>query len=214
MVELLTVLAIIGLLAVLSVSAVSSLRSTSLSTAGTEMVGVFAMARQHSISNDDYTAFVIQTTGTSACSAYCLLELPQKTDGTQDLSFASTWSQLTPWRFLPKGVVFENNPTSDTFMTTLPSTSLPPSAQTLPTLSFQGAPINLNNGMIVQCYQPDGTLIPVPNGPLAAGGSLQLKLIEGTADALGNTTNTSAGGADYYNLYFLANTGTTKIGRP
>jgi prepilin-type N-terminal cleavage/methylation domain-containing protein len=204
--ELLVVLTIISILSFLAVQSVSSLRSTALSTAGNQLVDVFAMARQNSISKNDYTAVIIQTTGPGACSAYCLLELPTQPDGTR----GTLWNELTPWRFLPKGVVFENHQANDTFM----STTLNSSATTPPTLpvslpnsySFQGSQINfITTPPVVQCYQPDGTLI-------GAQQSLALRLIEGTADTSGSTSNT--GKANYYDIYFMANTGTTQIGCP
>ena len=214
--ELLVVLTIMGILSVLAVSSVSSLRSTALSATGNQMVDVFAYARQHAISNNDYTAVVILTSGSSACSAYSLLELPpSSTDGSR----GTAWTQLTAWKYLPKGVVFENisanASTSDTFI----ASSLNPSAVTppagvlpvaLPTsYPFQGSQLNLTTTgtAIVQCFQPDGTLI--------GGQPLTLRLIEGTAITTTTPATTSpTGGTDYYDLYFVANTGTTKIGRP
>ena len=199
--ELLVVLTIMGILSAVTVSSISSLRSTALSMAGNQVVDVFAMARQNSISKNDYTAVVILTSGTNAGTAYCLLELPSQQDGSQ----GTAWTQLTQWRYLPKGVVFENGQANDTFMATPPWTSLPAATSSLLSgCSFQGSPINLTTAATVQCYQPDGTL-------LGGQSSLTLRLIEG-ADVSGTISNT--GGSNYYDLYFLGNTGTTKIGRP
>jgi hypothetical protein len=216
LVELLTVMAIMSVLAVLAVSSISSLRATSLSASGNQLVDVFAMARQNSISKNDYTAVVILTTGTSACSAYSLIELPSQVDGTRGAS----WTELTPWRYLPTGVVFESSQANDTFMAnTLNTATQPPmlplslSAGFPSGYPFQGSSIDLTApGVVVQCFQPDGTLIWPLTGAQASQ-PLVLRLIEGTADpTTGKTTNNS--GPDYYDLYFLANTGTTKIGRP
>ena len=211
LVELLVVMAIMGILSTLAVLSISSLQSASLTTAGNQLVDVFAVARQNSISKNDFTAVVIQTTGTSACSGYCLLELARQPDGTT----GSDWTQLTSWRFLPRGVVFERNQANDTFMSSLPWASMPSPSSATPTFltscPFQGSPINLTTSAIVQCFQPDGTLI---------GGqqSLTLRLIRGASDASGNTTYTGAtvsgNEVSYYDLYFVANMGTTQIGRP
>ena len=55
-----------------------------LSSSGNQLVDVFAMARQNSISKNDFTAIVILTSGTTACSAYCLMELPRQADLNSD----------------------------------------------------------------------------------------------------------------------------------
>jgi prepilin-type N-terminal cleavage/methylation domain-containing protein len=205
--ELLMVLAIMGILSALAVSSISSLRSAGLSASGNQLVDVFAMARQNSISKNDFTAVVILTQGPEACSAYSLLELPGQPDGTMGTS----WTQLTPWRYLPKGIVFENDQASiDTFMTTLPWASLPaPTSTLLTSCPFQGSQINLTMAAIMQCYQPDGTLI--------GGQPLRLRVIEGTANSAGTVTyngaTVSGAQVSYYDLYFIANTGATKVGR-
>ncbi len=221
MVELLVVLTITGILSVLAVSSVSSLRSTALSASGNQLVDVFAMARQNSISKNDFTAVVILTSGTAASSAYCLIELPPN---SADGSRGSDWVQLSPWKYLPKGVVFEKGltPDPDTFVTppaTAPTTatmpaiwsslvSLPSSPSTLLTnFPFQGSQINLTSAgnAVVQCFQPDGTI--------KGGQPLTLRLIQGTADSSGASSAIGSGN-EYYDVYFVSNTGTTKIGRP
>jgi prepilin-type N-terminal cleavage/methylation domain-containing protein len=206
LVEMLVVLTIMGILSALTVSSISSLRSTVLSATGNQLVDVFAMARQNSLTKNGFTAVVVRAQGTGACSAYCLLQLVRQDDGT----FGS-WTELSPWRYLPAGVVFENNQTTiDTFMLTAPALPSP-----LPTsYLFQGSPIDLTAaGTVVQCYQPDGTLI----NTLSNGHALQLRLIEGKADTTGSVTYSGAtvAGAQvsYYDLFFIANTGITKIGR-
>src|ERR1700690_1784396 len=82
LVEMLMVLAIMSALAVFTMSSVSSLRSTALSSSGNHMVDVFAMARQNSISKNDYTAIVILAQGASAYRAYCLMEWVRPDDGS------------------------------------------------------------------------------------------------------------------------------------
>jgi prepilin-type N-terminal cleavage/methylation domain-containing protein len=201
--EMLVVLAIMAILAVLAAQSVGALRSEKLTTAGNQMVDVFAMARQNSISNNDFTAVVVQTTGTRACAAYSLWELARQTDGT----LATAWTQVTVWKFLPKGVVFESGTSLDTFMASTVSSTVFPFSSVAPTYTFLGTQIS---SVAVQCYQPDGTLIGEQ--------SLQLRLVEGTADpGTGNTTyqGTTVSGTQvsYYDIFFIGNTGTTKIGR-
>lgn len=177
LVEVLSVIAIISVLTLTTVS-YSILKSSALTSSGNQMVDVFAMARQNSIAKDDYTAVVINTQGTGACKAYCLLELTRNDDGT-----FSSWTALTPWRYLGNGVVFEDTPSTtsiDTFMQTSASASLPTALPT--SFPFQGQSINLNSSttIAVQCYQSDGTLVGAQ--------PLRLRLVEGAVDSSGNLT--------------------------
>lgn len=206
MVELLIVLTIMGILSGLTVSSITMLRSTALTTAGNNMADVVAMARQNSITKNDFTALVIRTQGTNALSTYCIIELARQPDGT----FGS-WTEVSPWRYLPKGVIFENNQsTIDSFMlNSLSSSALP---VPLPTsFPFQGGQVDLTSNVnVVQCYQPDGTMVGEQ--------SLRLRMIEGSADpATGAITyqgaQTAGTEVSYYDLYFIANTGLIKIAR-
>lgn len=206
LVEILSVIVIVSILTLTTLS-FSVLRSSALTSSGNQIVDVFAMARQNSIAKNDYTAVVIDTQGTGACKAYCLLELTRRDDGT----FGS-WTAVTPWRYLGNGVVFEDTAATasiDTFMQTSASASLPvPLPSSFP---FQGQSINLNSaGIAVQCYQSDGTLV--------GSQPLRLRLVEGIVDSNGNLTyqgaKPSGTQVSYYDLVFVANTGVTKIERP
>ena len=213
-----------SVLAVLTAASLSSLHSANLSSSGNQLVDVFAMARQNSISKNDFTAIVILTSGTTACSAYCLMELPRQVDLNSDGSVPTpTWTVLTNWKFLPTGVVFDYGdatPANDTFMTTwLNGATTPPMLPVaLPaTVNFQGTQV-ATSGAVVECYQPDGTLIWPPSQVIPSGQTLRLRLLEGTANTSGVITYTGATSSgnqvSYYDLYFIANTGNTKIGRP
>lgn len=206
LVELLAVLAIMSVLAAFTITSISSSRSTSLSSSGNQTVDMFAAARQNSISKNAYTAVVIKSQGSSAYSAYCLLELTRKDDGS-----LNAWKAITPWRYLGQGIVFEKGQPTDTFLSTSGSVSLP---QDLPTsFPFQGQQINLVSDTVYQCYQPDGTLLGGQNA------ALRLRLIEGQIDpSNGAFTYQGAMAAgqkiSYYDLVFVSNTGITKIERP
>jgi prepilin-type N-terminal cleavage/methylation domain-containing protein len=206
LVETLTVLVIMSILAVLGMSSFSSLRSTTLTSSGNQMVDVFAMARQNSISKNAYTAVVIKSQGTGAYSAYCLLQLTRQDDGS-----LGAWTAITPWRYLGRGVVFESGQTNDTFTST--SINLP---ALLPTaFNFQGQQINLTSTTVYQCYQPDGTLSAQPASPTR----MVLRLIEGAVDPTSGAftyqgTMVSGQEVSYYDLVFVGNTGMTKIERP
>jgi prepilin-type N-terminal cleavage/methylation domain-containing protein len=201
LVEMLMVLAIMSALAVFTMSS------------GNQMVDVFAMARQNSISKNDYTAIVILAQGASAYRAYCLMEWVRPDDGS-----LGQWTELTPWRFLPQGTVFEpvngsSNLANDTFIsssvTALPTPTFPPTFPTLPTnLSFQGQAIDLSSSAnaVVQYYQPDGTLSTQPQAGLI------LRLVEGQVNPSSGALTYQ--GSSYYDLVFVSNTGVTKIRRP
>jgi prepilin-type N-terminal cleavage/methylation domain-containing protein len=204
LVETLTVLAVMSILTVLTLSSVSVLRSTTLASSGNQMADVFAMARQNSISQNAYTAVVIKSQGTGAYSAYCLLQLVRQDDGT-----FGAWTEITPWRYLGQGVVFESGQANDTFTST--SVSLP---ENLPAaFPFQGQSINLTSTTVYQCYQPDGTLV---GGQTSA---LRLRLIEGKVDPSSGAftyqgATVSGQEVSYYDLVFVSNTGVTMIERP
>jgi prepilin-type N-terminal cleavage/methylation domain-containing protein len=204
LVEILTVVAIMSVLAFAAVSSVSSLKSTALTSSGNQMVDVFAMARQNSISKNDYTAVAIMSQGQFAYRAYCLLELAVQDDGT----FGS-WTPVTAWRYLPAGTVFEPvdgsaNTANDTFFSDSPT--LPSTFPALPaTYSFQGQQINLGTSTVIQYYQPDGTLSTQP------AGGLILRMVEGQINSGGAVVYQ---GASYYDLVFVSNTGIAKIRRP
>jgi hypothetical protein len=203
---MLTVVAIMSILALLSAGSLSSLRSTSLTSSGNQMVDVLAMARQNSISKNAFTAVVIKSQGTSAYSAYCLLQLTRQDDGS-----LGAWTAITTWQFLGHGIVFENGQSNDTFVSTPVNLPAP-----LPTaFPFQGQTIDLTSTSVYQCYQPDGTLSAQPASPAR----MALRLVEGAVDpATGAFTyhGTKVSGAEvsYYDLVFVANTGMTKIERP
>lgn len=220
LVEMLVVLTILSILSALTFSSFTLLRTTALTVAGNNIVDVFAMARQSAIADNSFTAVVIRTQGTGALSAYAVFEFPRQADGQFPLDgnskYDSTkWVQLSPWKYLPKSVVFENNQSIDTYMGTSltkgswSGANLPPP---LPSgqFSLQGATVDLSTAdNVVQCYQPDGTMV----SPQA----LRLRLVEGAADSSGNITylgaTVSGSQVSYYDVYFVANTGLTKIAR-
>jgi prepilin-type N-terminal cleavage/methylation domain-containing protein len=206
LVEMLTVLAIMLSLAVLSMSSFSSLQSTSLTSSGNQMVDLLAMARQNSISQNAYTAVAIKSQGTGAYNAYCLLQLTRQDDGT-----LGEWTEITPWHYLARGVVFESGQTNDTFVS-MPISLPAPLPTTFP---FQGQQINLSSATVYQCYQPDGTLSAQPASPTR----MALRLIQGAVDPSSGAftyqgRTVSGQEVSYYDLVFVGNTGVIKIERP
>jgi prepilin-type N-terminal cleavage/methylation domain-containing protein len=204
LVEVLTVLAISSILAVLATSGFSLLRSTSLTASGNQLVDVFAMARQNSISHNTFTAVAIKSQGTGAYSSYCLLELTRQSDWSTE-----SWTEVSPWRFLPKGVVFESGDLFTSTSGTLPA----PLPSTFP-IPFQGQQIQTSS-TVYQCYQPDGTLSAQPAAPTR----FFLRLIQGSVDPTSGAfsyqgATVSGKQVSYYDLVFVGNTGTTMIERP
>lgn len=202
LVETLMILAVISVLAVATFAPFGSLRSTSLSSAGNQIVDFVTMARQNSISKNAYTAIVIQKSGSSAFNAHCLMQLLKNDDGSY-----GSWTMLTPWKFLPGGVIFEpTTPTTDFLSTsTVPAYNSPPyPSSPFGSLTFQGS--QFTGSTAYQIYQPDGTLM--------GGQPLRLRMVQGTADNVNNPANTTVIGTDYYDLVFVANSGIAIIQRP
>ena len=197
LVEMLLVMAVMSILLVLSYSSFSVFRSTLLASSGNQVADFATMARQNSIAKNAYTAIVIKTSGTSACSAYCLLQLVRNDDG----SFGQ-WKALTPWKYLPGATIFEIGASKDTFMAG-GNLQVPPFPSMAGALVFQGAP--WTGSTSYQIYQPDGTLM--------GGQAVRLRLVQGTADASVPAVTTSVG-PNYYDLVFVANSGTVEIERP
>jgi len=216
LVELLTVTAIISILAVLSVPSLGLLSSRALNSGGNQIADIATMARQNSVAQNCYTAIVIMTQGKGAYSAYCTLAFTLSDSGV------GSWQTLTPWRYLPQGIVFSSQnyqPTSpSSFLISSGSTS---SSITWPMYPFEGTQIDLTPGKqtssqggyqqtMSQIYQPDGTLL--------SGQSVKLRLIEGTSNNSGTIAlthpNSSGQPASYYDIVFIRDTGQTKIERP
>ena len=212
LVELLVVIAVIILLAIIAVPSIGLVGSQTLSSSGNQMVDVFNMARQNSISNNVYTAIIVKTQGSGAYTAYCTLYLPMNDDGSY-----GSWQTLASWRYLPQGIVF--SPPSRTAgaspfnVAGASFSSSPPSS--FPSYPFQGGQINLysptdpNPVTASEIYQPDGTL--------SAGQTLTLTLAQGTVGSNGAPVYThpnSAGSpANYYNIVIVRDTGQTTIER-
>ncbi len=204
LVELLMVMAIISMLTALTVGSVKAISGHALTSAGNQFVDLAALARQNSVSKGAYSAVVIKTLKNGAFSAYCVMELSRQDDGT----FGS-WKPITPWRTLPQGVVFAKDGLPNTAPGFLDASGSTPKA--LPSgVAFQGQPVDFSAETVVQVYQPDGTL--------SAGQPLRLRLVEGVVNASnsGITYTHALGGgqpANYYDIFFLRDTGQTKVER-
>ena len=206
LVELLSVIAIMSIIAGIAVSSTFS-RSINLTADGNEIADTTALARQNSISQDAFTAIVVQTSGAGPYTTYCLMQL--KRDAFTGSFASSTWQQLTAWRHLGSGVVFDpsaNVPRSANFFGTSGSLM---GAQA--SLSYLGQPVDLTHSATFQVFRPDGTM--------TLAQPLRLRLVRGTwnpSSAAVSYQGSSTGStpANYYDVLFLQNTGQTKIIRP
>jgi prepilin-type N-terminal cleavage/methylation domain-containing protein len=207
LIELLSVIAIMSIVAGISVSSLVFSSSVNLTAEGNNISDTIAFARQNSISQDSFTAIVVQTNGAGSYTIYCLMQL--KRDTSTGSFASSTWQQLTAWRHLENGVVFD------------PSASVPGSANFFgasgslmgaPTnLSYQGVPMVLPNSGTLQVFRPDGTM--------TMNQTIRLRLVRGSWNSPQGTvsyqgTLNGSVPANYYDVLFLQNAGQTKIIRP
>ena len=203
LIELLFTIAIGSALVSFTFGPLSPFRATSLTTGGNHVVELLASARQNSIARQAYTAMVVKVRETGRLSWFCLLELSYNDDG----SFTD-WKIITPWRTLPEGVRFDPKPETDNFLTE--SAGVP---KDLPaTMRFHGTDVDLTEQVVVQTYQPDGTL--------AGGKLLRVRLVEGYDQPGGEgivyTRPVKPSGsepANYYDIVILRDTGQLKVER-
>jgi hypothetical protein len=207
MVELLTVMAIISIIAGIMVSSLRFSEAANLTAAGNAVSNTAALARQNSISQDAFTAIVVQTIGENAYNAYCLMQLPR--NPVNGGFTGSTWQPLTAWRRLGAGVVFDpgaNVAGSVNFLRA--SGSLMGASASL---SYQGQPINLASATFFQVFRPDGSMTEAQ--------PLRLRVVRGTWNSASGSVlyrgGVSAGTpSNYYDIVFLQDTGLTRIDLP
>jgi prepilin-type N-terminal cleavage/methylation domain-containing protein len=207
LIELLATMAILSALAGLTVGSLSPIRAKGLTAAGNQIAELLATARQNSISRHAFTAVVIKSGGIARYSAYCLFELSRNDEG----AFVA-WKPLAPWRLLPEGIRFDPTESPDNFMTSTNSRR-GTAGQDLPTrYPFRETSLDLTStsDARAQIFQPDGTL--------AGGRFLRLRIVEAAEDLHGNgityTGRQTAGQpANYYDILILRDTGQTKIER-
>ena len=207
MIELLSVLAIMSIIAGFVVSSLNFPNSVSLTADGDAISDTVALARQNSISQDAFTAIVVQTSGPGSYTTYCLMQL--KRDSSTGTFTGSTWQQFAAWRHLESGVVFDPSASvsgSANFFGTSGSLMGAPAS-----LSYQGQPVDLTHSVIFQVFRPDGTM--------TMDQPLRLRLVRGTWNSSMDAvfyrgSSTGSGPANYYDVLFLQSTGLTKIIRP
>jgi len=205
--ELRSVIAIMSIVVGIMVSSMSFSHSVSLTANGNTIADTVDQARQNSISQDAFTAIVVQTSGTGSYTYYCLMGL--KRDPATGSFANSTWQQLTAWRHLDNGVVFDPSASVSGSANFLGASSSLMGAQA--SLLYQGQPVDLTHSVIFQVFRPDGTM--------TLAQPLRLRLVRGTwnssqAAVSYQGSSTGNGPANYYDVLVLQDTGRTKVVRP
>lgn len=205
--ELLMVIAIMSIVMGIVMSSLGTSGSANLKSAGNTVSDTISLARQNSISQDAFTAIVVQTSGDAAYTSYCLMQL--KRNPTTGNFTDSTWQPLAAWRHLGGGVVFDpgaNVANSANFFGA--SGSLMGASANL---SYQGKPLNLSNAAVFQVFRPDGSM--------AETQTMRLRVVRGVWNPASTSVTyqgSSSGGtpSNYYDILFLQDTGQTKIELP
>lgn len=188
-------------------SSLTHSQAVSLTSAGNTIADTVALARQSSISQDAFTAIVVQKTGTDPYRIYCLMQL--KRDPTSGSFSSSTWQLLTPWRHLAGGLIFD--PASTVSSNFLASTGSLMGAQA--NIAYQGQPLDLSNSnsAVFEVFRPDGTMDETqPTRLRLVCGSWNSTLQSVTYQGPQNRGVV----ANYYDILFLPDTGQTKIELP
>ncbi len=207
LVELLVVMGIISILASLSVLAMKA-GFTGLTSAGDQVSGVFAFARQEAISKNTLTAVVLVTSNSAGDAAYrtfAVFELTLPTYGSAPTS--SDWNQASKWWTLPTGMVVDDSSGVSTFLAT---TTITPA---LPNLDCHGIRLDPATDCAVQVFMPSGILYPPATDPCT------LQLVEGFYPAASSTIsyqhkNASSHPLNYVSYIFSTATGEPKVVRP
>ena len=180
--ELLVVLAIMAILLGLMVGSFGGTDAARLTTAGNSVQEALTLARQNSIAQNAFTAFVVKTSSggwpnasQGDFSSYCLWQFTYSTDG----SSSGAWSQKSKWQQLPQGIFFdgsnfiESGQTSTDNFLMIPSETGPLAfPQPATTISFQGTQVvPSSTTMIYHIFRPDGTLVN--------NTEMRLRLVEG-----------------------------------
>ena len=197
LIELLAVLAIVGIMVSLGTAAFSSInRSRGVENGGNLLVAMVNQARQNSISKGVLTALVMPKSVAGTEVNYGAFALAEKAPGDAE------WKPLTPWGFLPDGIVADRG-RSETFVDQTPSFT-PPPTENLPRLPGRG--VSTKPGSADWAYQvflPDGRLSI--NGLATTSTVPTLYLIE---KAKGSTAK------NYYKVEINLLTGNPHIERP
>ena len=205
LVELLTVLGIMAILVTFGLSSMGSSTAHQLNTGGNRVVNLVNQARQNSITKHTMTALILLTGTNQAAVDNRFFVIEEFNPVT------STWQQISKWESLPPGVVVDNaatNPSTDTFITSVPSLNAPAA---FPTVTYMGLSIP-PTGYACQVFLPRGQLLStattLPPVLRLVSGTDNNGAIIYTAGSRGATLN------NYYDVIINPYTGIPKINRP
>jgi Tfp pilus assembly protein FimT len=155
---MLVVIAIAMILAVISLIAFRTITSSSALTTSINLVGnAFAYARQEAIAKNTLTSVVILTQA-SAPNTYATFSVWEYS------SSAGTWSQITTWKTLPPGIVFDNGT----------------SAANSPTISYLGSSLSVASSYI-STAQSATPFVSNPSSATASAASIPYYVLGTTA---------------------------------
>lgn len=181
--ELLMVIAMMAVLMSLTVMGVGSLRhGQDLANAGNQLVDTINQARQSSRASNRPTALVLikDQAPMKRFNAFTIYE---------QLPGSAEWRQLSRWRDLPEGTIFDESESS--------ALTDPSSLPTPPAQISRGSYAVPVGDYSYQVFLPDGRLLPS-----ASGGPPKLSL------------RSEHGGANFYRIVLNSNIGTPIVERP
>ncbi len=208
--ELIIVMVMIVIMTALVAPAVTSLgRSTGLVTGGNTVTNLIGYARQVAVGKNTMTALVVL--------ARQGVEADYRAITVLEYNPIGGWTQITEWKTLPTGIIFDPNSQNSTFLENFPDPFpfLAMASQTNPPVTFKSA----DGKTLEKIKNPDGyaARIFLPTGGLRnPEDPAQLRLIEGFLQN-GQIVRTRRHGADSSNFYEIAiigATGATKVTRP
>jgi competence protein ComGC len=207
--EMIVVMAAIVIMTTLVVPAVTSLgRSTGMTTGGNLVTNLVSYARQMAVAKNTMTALVVLARQDS----------PDDFGAITVLEYDPTagWNQITEWKKLPTGIVFDPNTTDSTFLDRTPSFPfLATTNQNNPPVNYKSVdgsrmePVRDPAGYGARIFLPSGGL-QNPEDPA------RLRLVEGYIQG-GQVVRTRRAGttsANFYDVSIIGATGVTKVSRP
>lgn len=197
MLELLIVIGIMAVMVSALIPAMGGINGRKLATSGNLVVDLARQARQNSLANGSMTALVLVNNSAESEWNGRLLTIMEFKPGS------TSWSQLTKWEMLPKGVLVDSTQSTD-FL------AVPATTPALPSLTFSGKAIS-SGQYVYQVFLSDGRILPSGGNPPA------LRLVEGVMNGTNLRYTSALSGAvprNYYHITLNAYTGLPKVDRP
>jgi hypothetical protein len=176
-------------------------KSTSLNSAGNQVVNLLNLARSHAMARNVMTAVILLTDDSAVPGtghrAVVVMELAPKPDGSA--LTPADWKQVSRVEELSQGIVVEPGAA----FASLESGSNQPLPAALPAIKFRGKDISIDSHPRV---------VFMPNGSLLDGQARKARLSQGYID--GGTFRQTGPTNNYYEVTVMAASGRTKVERP